>query len=161
MLGGRWAPGKTLAATAHSSAAQPAWQVMQIGLTGDGRKCRRVCTCKNGVPGGVRTCNLPLRRGMLYPIELLRHTASCQAARRTACMLPSHARFVMQRRRFYPWRMPFKLNATVMHFAMREETQECRMQYQCACVHRYAFEFLENFANQQVGTRPAMSLAEH
>ena len=27
----------------------------------------------NGVPGGVRTCNLPLRRGMLYPIELLRH----------------------------------------------------------------------------------------
>ena len=25
-----------------------------------------------GVPGGVRTCSLPLRRGMLYPIELLR-----------------------------------------------------------------------------------------
>ena len=32
---------------------------------------------KYGVPGGVRTCNLPLRRGMLYPIELLRQmTAS-------------------------------------------------------------------------------------
>lgn len=26
-----------------------------------------------GVPGQVRTANLPLRRGMLYPIELLRH----------------------------------------------------------------------------------------
>ena len=26
-----------------------------------------------GGPGGVRACNLPLRRGMLYPIELLRH----------------------------------------------------------------------------------------
>ena len=25
-----------------------------------------------GVPGQVRTANLPLRRGMLYPIELLR-----------------------------------------------------------------------------------------
>nr|GFC49396.1 hypothetical protein [Tanacetum cinerariifolium] len=29
---------------------------------------------EDGVPGGVRTCNLPLRRGMLYPIELLRHS---------------------------------------------------------------------------------------
>ena len=27
---------------------------------------------KYGVPGQVRTANLPLRRGMLYPIELLR-----------------------------------------------------------------------------------------
>jgi hypothetical protein len=25
----------------------------------------------SGVPGPVRTANLPLRRGMLYPIELL------------------------------------------------------------------------------------------
>lgn len=25
----------------------------------------------DGVPGPVRTANLPLRRGMLYPIELL------------------------------------------------------------------------------------------
>ena len=33
---------------------------------------------------------------MLYPIELLRHTAAYRAARRTACMLPSQTRFVMQ-----------------------------------------------------------------
>ena len=30
----------------------------------------------NGVPGQVRTANLPLRRGMLYPIELLRHRST-------------------------------------------------------------------------------------
>ncbi|CEG51134.1 hypothetical protein PXNS11_150100 [Stutzerimonas xanthomarina] len=29
-----------------------------------------------GVPGEVRTHNLPLRRGMLYPIELLGHNAA-------------------------------------------------------------------------------------
>ena len=29
-----------------------------------------------GVPGQVRTANLPLRRGMLYPIELLRHRST-------------------------------------------------------------------------------------
>ncbi len=28
---------------------------------------------EDGVPGQVRTANLPLRRGMLYPIELLGH----------------------------------------------------------------------------------------
>jgi hypothetical protein len=42
----------------------------------------------DGVPGGVRTCNLPLRRGMLYPIELLRHMViTPDAARQTACMV--------------------------------------------------------------------------
>ena len=42
-----------------------------------------------GVPGGVRTCSLPLRRGMLYPIELLRQicpsVASASRKRRRAC----------------------------------------------------------------------------
>lgn len=32
----------------------------------------------NGVPGQVRTANLPLRRGMLYPIELLRHKSTAK-----------------------------------------------------------------------------------
>ena len=40
-----------------------------------------------GVPGGVRTCSLPLRRGMLYPIELLRQI--------TACMVTGTPLFVM------------------------------------------------------------------
>lgn len=43
---------------------------------------------ESGVPGEVRTHNLPLRRGMLYPIELL---GLICAAR----MLTSHGEFVM------------------------------------------------------------------
>ncbi len=50
----------------------------------------------SGVPGQVRTANLPLRRGMLYPIELLRHKPSRRnAARWTASMLNGGPAFVM------------------------------------------------------------------
>ena len=28
---------------------------------------------ENGDPGRIRTCNLPLRRGLLYPVEPLSH----------------------------------------------------------------------------------------
>lgn len=50
-----------------------------------------------GVPGGVRTCNLPLRRGMLYPIELLRHCVPAHRSvpARTACILAACTAFVM------------------------------------------------------------------
>lgn len=50
-----------------------------------------------GVPGPVRTANLPLRRGMLYPIELLGQmtTIRPRGQRRTACMLTAEAGFVM------------------------------------------------------------------
>ena len=50
-----------------------------------------------GVPGPVRTANLPLRRGMLYPIELLGQIAVAApgAVRRTACMLTAKVGFVM------------------------------------------------------------------
>lgn len=52
---------------------------------------------ESGVPGPVRTANLPLRRGMLYPIELLgQMTATGPGARRrTACMLTAEVGFVM------------------------------------------------------------------
>lgn len=50
----------------------------------------------DGVPGQVRTANLPLRRGMLYPIELLRHKSTTRnAVRWTACMLTVSLAFVM------------------------------------------------------------------
>ena len=51
----------------------------------------------SGVPGPVRTANLPLRRGMLYPIELLGQmtAAALKARRRTACMLTAEVGFVM------------------------------------------------------------------
>ena len=51
----------------------------------------------SGVPGQVRTANLPLRRGMLYPIELLGQmtAAALKARRRTACMLTAEVGFVM------------------------------------------------------------------
>ena len=51
----------------------------------------------SGVPGPVRTANLPLRRGMLYPIELLGQIAVAApgAVRRTACMLTAKVGFVM------------------------------------------------------------------
>lgn len=50
-----------------------------------------------GVPGQVRTANLPLRRGMLYPIELLGQmtAVALKARRRTACMLTAEVGFVM------------------------------------------------------------------
>ncbi len=49
-----------------------------------------------GVPGQVRTANLPLRRGMLYPIELLRHESTTRnVVRETACMLTTYLAFVM------------------------------------------------------------------
>lgn len=51
---------------------------------------------EDGVPGQVRTANLPLRRGMLYPIELLRHCADAlNGASGTACMLTASPCFVM------------------------------------------------------------------
>ena len=33
----------------------------------------------NGDPGRIRTCNLPLRRGLLYPVEPRDHTPRCLA----------------------------------------------------------------------------------
>jgi hypothetical protein len=52
---------------------------------------------ESGVPGPVRTANLPLRRGMLYPIELLGQMTAIRprALRRTACMLTAEPGFVM------------------------------------------------------------------
>lgn len=52
---------------------------------------------ESGVPGPVRTANLPLRRGMLYPIELLGQMTAIRprALRRTACMLTAEVGFVM------------------------------------------------------------------
>ena len=58
---------------------------------------------KDGVPGRVRTCNLPLRRGMLYPIELLRRASGVHGPPYgTASMLPSEPGFVMSSLRFLP-----------------------------------------------------------
>ena len=52
---------------------------------------------ESGVPGQVRTANLPLRRGMLYPIELLRQMTAIRprGLRQTACMLTAEVGFVM------------------------------------------------------------------
>lgn len=52
---------------------------------------------ESGVPGPVRTANLPLRRGMLYPIELLGQMTAIRprALRQTACMLTAELGFVM------------------------------------------------------------------
>ncbi len=49
-----------------------------------------------GVPGQVRTASLPLRRGMLYPIELLGQNASALIGTNgTACILTASHCFVM------------------------------------------------------------------
>jgi hypothetical protein len=56
-----------------------------------------------GVPGPVRTANLPLRRGMLYPIELLGLMTAIKPWRRwTACMLTAEVSFVMSSLGFLP-----------------------------------------------------------
>ncbi len=42
-----------------------------------------------GVPGEVRTHNLPLRRGMLYPIELLGHAGGSMLATIGSFVMPA------------------------------------------------------------------------
>ena len=44
----------------------------------------RACGVPNGVPGGIRTHGLPLRRRSLYPTELRKHLAPADILHRAA-----------------------------------------------------------------------------
>ena len=54
-----------------------------------------------GVPGQVRTANLPLRRGMLYPIELLRQTNATARRHVMGVHVNQHARVCHVIHRFF------------------------------------------------------------
>lgn len=70
-------------------------QPILVGKTG-------VSIALYGVPGQVRTANLPLRRGMLYPIELLRRYNRQRALHSgMASMLTSMLAFVMPQLGFF------------------------------------------------------------